>query len=39
MRLMQAVGMPDPPRSEIEAMIEGFRAGTRATPDFRERIT
>jgi hypothetical protein len=39
MRLMQAVGMPDPPSSEIEAMIDAFRSGARERPDFRERIT
>jgi hypothetical protein len=39
MRLMQAVGMPDPPQPEIDALVAEFRTGARELPDFRARIT
>jgi hypothetical protein len=38
MRTMQVAGMPDPPDSEIEALLEEFRSGAREPEDFRARI-
>jgi hypothetical protein len=39
MRMFQAVGMPDPSQAEIEVLLDEFRDGTRATADFRSRLT
>jgi hypothetical protein len=38
MRLYQAFGLPDPSDSEIDALLEDFRNGTREPPDYRVRI-
>jgi hypothetical protein len=38
MRMYQAFGCPDPPDSEIDELIEGFRSGEAELPDWRSRI-
>jgi hypothetical protein len=37
-RLHQAFGTPELPNEEIDAMLQGFRDGTRALDDYRARI-
>jgi hypothetical protein len=38
MRMMQALGTPDPPDAEIDAIIAGLKDGSLAVPDYRERL-
>lgn len=38
MRLMSAVGMPDPPDHEIDQLIKDFKSGSRPIDDYRARI-
>jgi hypothetical protein len=37
-RNFQALGMEDPSEQEIDALLEAFRSGRRALPDYRVRI-
>jgi hypothetical protein len=37
-RMMQAIGVEDPPDEEIDALIRDLREGRVAVPDFRERL-
>jgi len=39
MRLMSAVGMPDMPDSEVEAIIEKLKQGQQSDEEFQSRIT
>jgi hypothetical protein len=39
MRMFQAVGMPDPPDSDIDALLTEFNDGAREAADFKTRIT